>query len=187
VNLWTEFVPSALNVQYKIFPRICAESEVTWTPAAQKNLSDFTSRMLIAEQRLAALGLNFNRETNIQVGAWGPALPTSPTTTNYDITAYVAKAGEIDVSFVYNSGSDGINVYSVALLENGSQVDSNTFTAFAGLGTYTQTGNALGGVAYYVLHLPNYHPGSAYSLQVSMAEHGANNSTVGKVFLPNWN
>ena len=41
LNLWTEFVPSALNVEYKIFPRICAEAEVTWTPKAQKNYSDF--------------------------------------------------------------------------------------------------------------------------------------------------
>jgi hexosaminidase len=187
LNLWTEFVPSGLNMELKMFPRMCAESEVCWTPKAQKNLADFTTRLITDEQRLAAMGLNYNRETNTQIGSWGPSLPTSPTTTNYDITPYLTKAGEVDVSFIYNGGSDGINVYSVALLENGVQIDINTYTSFAGLGTYSQTGNALGGVAYYLLHLPTFHPGATYTIQASMAEHGANNSTTGKVFLPNWN
>lgn len=186
-NLWSEFVPSGLNVEYKIFPRICAEAEITWTPKAQKNYSDFTNRLVVDEQRLAQMGLNYNRETNTQIGAWGPSLPTSPTTFSYDITPYVTKAGEIDVSFIYTSGGDGINVYSTSLLENGTPVDLNTFTGFAGLATYGQTGNALGGVAYYILHLPSFHPGSTYTIQASMAEHGASASSNGKVFLPNWN
>jgi hexosaminidase len=186
-NLWTEFVPSGLNMEYKIFPRICAEAEMTWTPKAQKNLNDFTNRLVLANQRLAQMGINYNHENNTQIGSWGPSLPTSATNVTYDITAYVTKAGEIDVSFAYASGSDGINVYSVALLENGVQVDINNFTGFAGLGTYTQTGNALGGVAYYVLHLPQFHPGSTYTIQASVSEHGSNVSSNGKVYLPNWN
>lgn len=187
LNLWTEFVPSALNAEYKIFPRICAEAEVTWTPKAQKNYSDFTTRLATDEQRLSAMGLNYNRETNTLVASWGPSVPTTPTTYVYDITPYVTKNGEIDVSFIYTSGSDGLNVYSVALLENGNQVDLNTFTSFAGLGVYTQTGNSLGGVAYYALHLPWYHPGSTYQIQVSMAENGTHASSVGSIYLPNWN
>jgi hexosaminidase len=186
-NLWTEFVPSPLNVEYKIFPRICAEAEMTWTSKAQKNLSDFTNRLAMNVQRIAQLGLNYNRETNIQIGVWGPSVSTSPTTVTYDITPYVTKSGEIDVSFIYTSGSDGINVFSVALLENGVQVDMNTFTGFAGLANYTQTGNGLGGVAYYVVHLAVFHPGSTYTISASIAEHGVNASSNGKVFLPNWN
>ncbi len=187
LNLWTEFVPSALNVEYKMFPRLCAQSEVTWTPAASKNYSDFTTRLATDMQRLAAMGMNYNKETNVLVGTWGPSVPTSPTTVTYDLTPYVTKSGEIDVSFVYTSGSDGINVYSVTLLENGVQVDSNVFTGFAGLANYTQTGSSFGGVAYYALKLPWFHAGATYTIQVSMAEHGSNNSTTGKVFLPNWN
>jgi hexosaminidase len=186
-NLWTEFVPSALNVEYKMFPRVCAEAEMTWTPKAQLNFSDFTNRLAVNVQRLDQMGLNYNRGTNIQIGSWGPSLPTTATTVNYDITPYVNKAGDINVSFVYTSGSDGINVFSVALLENGTQVDQNTFTGFAGLANYTQTGNSLGGVAYYVVRLPVFHPGSTYTIQASIAEHGTKISSNGKVFLPNWN
>ena len=73
------------------------------------------------------------------------------------------------------------------LLENGVQVDINTFTGFAGLANYTQTGHAFGGVAYYILHLPQFHPGSTYTIQASIAEHGSSVSSNGKVYLPNWN
>jgi hexosaminidase len=185
-NLWTEFVPSGLNVEYKIFPRICAEAEITWTPKAQTNYADFTTRLVTAEQRLAQMGINYNRETNTLIGTWGPSVPTSPTTFNYDITPYITKRGEIDVSFVYNSGSDALNVYSVALLENGAQVDINTFTSFTGTTTWGQTANALGGLAYYIVHLQVFHPGSTYTIQASIAEHGNNASSNGKVYLPNW-
>ncbi|HVM50453.1 MAG TPA: beta-N-acetylhexosaminidase [Candidatus Acidoferrum sp.] len=187
VNLWTEFVPSPLNVEYKIFPRACAESEVTWTPKAQKNYSDFTARLAADEQRLAAMGLNYNRETNTLIGSWGPSVPTTATTVAYTVTPYITKAGEIDVSFVCTSKVDGLNVYWVALFENGVQVDLDTFHGFAGLANYTQTGSAYGGVAYYVLHLPAYHPGSTYTIQASISEQGSSASTSGNVYLPNWN
>ena len=191
VNLWTEFVPGSLNVEYKIFPRICAEAEVTWTPKAQKNLSDFTSRLVTGEQRLAQMGLNYNHETNTLIGTWGPTVSTNLT---YNITPYVNKRGEIDVSFVYSSGSDALNIYGVGLLENGTQVDTNSFRSFAGTTTgavYTQTGITVSGtnygLPYYILHLPVFHPGSTYTIQASVAENGSANSTSGKVFLPNWN
>lgn len=186
-NLWTEFVPSAMNVEYKMFPRLCAEAEVTWTSSSQKNYSDFTNRLIVGEQRLAQMGLNYNHETIPQIGSWGPWVPTTPTLTSYDITPYVTSAGEIDVSFVWNSGSDGINVFSVSLLENGTEVDRNTFTGFAYKTLFTQTGNAAGGLPYYMLHLARFHPGSTYTLQASMAENGTHASSSGKVFLPNWN
>jgi hexosaminidase len=187
-NLWTEFVPSGENVEYKIFPRVCAEAEVTWTPKAQKNYSDFTNRLASDEQRLGWMAMNYNHETVTQIGSWGPSVPTSATTVSYDITPYVSKGGEIDVSFAWTPGSsDGINVYWVKLLENGAPVDTNTFTGFAGAATYKQTPNALGGVAYYIMHLPWFHGGSTYTIQASMAENGAHTNSTGKVYLPNWN
>lgn len=187
VNLWTEFVPSALNVEYKMFPRLCAEAEVTWTSKAQKNnFSEFTTRLALDEQRLAQMGVNYNHENITQIGAWGPAVPTNGMVATYDITPYVTKGGEIDISFAWTSG-DGLNVSSVALLENGVQVDLNTFAGIAWNVIYTQTGNASGGLPYYVVHLPWYHPGSTYTIQASIAQHGSSANSSGKVFLPNWN
>jgi hexosaminidase len=186
VNLWTEFVPSGLNMAYKIFPRACAEAEVTWTPKAQKNYNDFTNRLVVDEQRMAQMGLNYNHEAITQIGNWGPTVSTSQSTVSFDVTPYITKSGEIDVSFAYTTGGSGINVYWVKLFENGTQVDMNTFTGFAGLANYTQTGNALGGVAYYVVHLAAFHPGSTYTIQASIAGNGGTSSS-GNVYLPNWN
>jgi hexosaminidase len=188
VNLWTEFVPSALNVEYKVFPRACAEAEVTWTSKAQKtNFNEFTARLAVDEQRLAAMGLNYNHENLTQIGSWGPAVAPNGTTVNYDITPYVNKGGEIDVSFAWTSGTDGLLINWVALLENGVPVDLNTFTGIAWNVTYTQTGYSLGGVPYYVVHLPWFHPGSTYTIQARISENGGSASSNGKVFLPNWN
>ena len=190
LNLWTEFVPSGLNMELKIFPRMCAESEVCWTPAAQKNFANFNSRLIIDEQRFDAMGLNYNRETNTQVGSWSNNLSSAGSTLNFDVTAAVTKSGEIDVSLIYNGGSHGVDTFWVSLLENGNQVDRNTFTGYTGLNTWSQTGNSLagaGGVPYYVLHLPVFHQGSTYTIQASVAEHGGSSNSVGKVFFPNWN
>lgn len=45
-NLWTEYVGSEKQVEYMIFPRMCALSEVVWSPKEGKNYSDFRSRLL---------------------------------------------------------------------------------------------------------------------------------------------
>ena len=75
----------------------------------------------------------------------------------------------------------------MALLEDGVQVDINTFAGIAWNVTYAQAGNSLGGVPYYVVHLPWFHPGSTYTIQASIARHGSSPNSSGKVFLPNWN
>ena len=135
-NLWAENVPSPENVEYKLFPRLCAMAEVTWTPAASKNYTDFTTRLVTHEQRLAQMGINYNHEAITQIGTWGPGPSQSPTytTVNYDITSYVTQAGEIDISFFYTGGSNALNINSVALLENGVQVDiDNAYLGTASL------------------------------------------------------
>jgi hexosaminidase len=187
LNLWTEDVPSGLNMEYKIFPRMCAEAEMTWTPKSLTSYTDFTTRLVVDEQRLAQMGLNYNHENITQIGTWGPSVPTSGTTVTYDITANVAKGGEIDVSFAYTSGADAINVSNVLLLENGTQVASDNHSGRAGAlfpNGFVQYSTLI--LAYYVLHLPTYHPGSTYTIQATIAGVGGTASN-GNVYLPNWN
>ncbi|MEO5572257.1 MAG: family 20 glycosylhydrolase [Bacteroidia bacterium] len=45
-NLWTEYIPDFSQVEYMIFPRMCALAEVVWTPALHKNYDDFRQRLL---------------------------------------------------------------------------------------------------------------------------------------------
>ena len=180
-NLWTEYVPSPENVEFKLFPRICALAELTWTPAASKNFASFQSRLVTHVQRLSAARFNYNSETVTQIGTWGPTVGTSLT---YNITPYVNKNGEIDVNFYYTSGSDAIQISSVSLLENGVQISSDTHLGTAGLIEYTPSTSYF--VPYFVLHLPWFHAGSTYTIQATIAGLGGNSSS-GTVYLPNWN
>lgn len=45
-NLWTEYIATEKQVEYMIFPRLCALSEVVWSPKEAKNYPDFRKRLL---------------------------------------------------------------------------------------------------------------------------------------------
>lgn len=45
-NVWTEYMNNEKHVEYMIFPRLCALSEVVWTPAEKKNWIDFRNRLM---------------------------------------------------------------------------------------------------------------------------------------------
>ncbi len=61
-NVWTEYIPSTKQVEYMLFPRICALSEVVWTPKDKKDYSDFERRMETQYQRLDRLGINYRKK-----------------------------------------------------------------------------------------------------------------------------
>ena len=44
-NLWTEYISTPEKVEYMLFPRLLALSEIAWTPAANKNYDDFLRRL----------------------------------------------------------------------------------------------------------------------------------------------
>lgn len=44
-NLWTESVPTIKRVEYLLFPRLVAFSEMVWLPAEKKNEKDFLDRL----------------------------------------------------------------------------------------------------------------------------------------------
>jgi hexosaminidase len=58
-NIWTEYMPSPGHVEYMAFPRLLAMAEVGWTSPERKNYDDFLTRVLVHEQRLRNLGVNF--------------------------------------------------------------------------------------------------------------------------------
>ncbi|WP_203256429.1 beta-N-acetylhexosaminidase [Hyunsoonleella ulvae] len=58
-NVWTEYMPSEDKVEYMVFPRIIAMSEVVWTKQEHKNYKDFTKRLEQFNKRLTALDINY--------------------------------------------------------------------------------------------------------------------------------
>jgi hexosaminidase len=60
-NLWSEYIPTAQQVEYMVLPRMSALAEVLWTPARLKNWPGFKERMQQQYQRFDALGANYAR------------------------------------------------------------------------------------------------------------------------------
>jgi hexosaminidase len=60
-NLWTEYITNPRKVEYMIFPRLSALSEVVWTPAASKNWNDFEKRLATQFKRYDLWGVDYSR------------------------------------------------------------------------------------------------------------------------------
>ncbi len=58
-NVWTEYMPDEKHVEYMVFPRILALSEVVWSPSENKNYPGFLNRVEQFHKRLKALNINF--------------------------------------------------------------------------------------------------------------------------------
>lgn len=60
-NLWTEYITNPGKVEYMIFPRLSALSEVLWTPATSKNWSDFEKRLAVQFKRYDLWKVHYSR------------------------------------------------------------------------------------------------------------------------------
>jgi hexosaminidase len=170
-------------VMFKAFPRACAMAEVTWTPAASKNYTNFLSRLAVEEQRLTQANVNYDHESIPAAGTWIPQqVPISYSTLQWDITTNAA-AGEIDVRFCYTNGANGLNIAWTSLLENGTEIDRDTH---AGIAQNATPKVATTDGTTYVLHLPARKVGATYQIEASVQGSGGTNSS-GIVYLPNWN
>ena len=60
-QLWSEFIHDQSDIDRQAFPRLCALAEVLWTPASERNLVDFQSRLHTHLARLDALSIGYYR------------------------------------------------------------------------------------------------------------------------------
>jgi len=58
-NIWTEYMPDFKHVEYMALPRLCALSEVVWSPSRKRDLSDFKQRLHTHCQRLEFMNINY--------------------------------------------------------------------------------------------------------------------------------
>ena len=64
-NVWTEYMPSEKHVEYMTFPRLCALSEVLWSPPQVRSLPDFLERLKLHLSRLDSWGVNYHRRNEL--------------------------------------------------------------------------------------------------------------------------
>ncbi|MES1224938.1 MAG: family 20 glycosylhydrolase, partial [Bacteroidota bacterium] len=60
-NVWTEYMLNTKKVEYMIFPRLSALSEVLWSPKEKRNWSDFEKRLLIQFKRYEKWKANYSK------------------------------------------------------------------------------------------------------------------------------
>ncbi|WP_414000332.1 beta-N-acetylhexosaminidase [Flavobacterium sp. W1B] len=63
-NVWTEYMENPAKVEYMIFPRLSALSEVLWSPKKTKNWSAFQSKIETQKKRYDMWGANYFKENN---------------------------------------------------------------------------------------------------------------------------
>jgi hexosaminidase len=60
-NLWTEYIKNTKKVEYMIFPRVSALSEVLWSPKDARDWSKFEPRLLVQFKRYDLWGSNYSK------------------------------------------------------------------------------------------------------------------------------
>lgn len=58
-NVWTEYIKTSEKVEYMVFPRLLALSEVNWSPLETKNYEDFQKRLSAHFPRLDKQNVNY--------------------------------------------------------------------------------------------------------------------------------
>lgn len=61
-NLWTEYIDNTSKVEYQIFPRVSALSEVLWSPKDARDWNNFKSRLPSQEARYKLWNANYCRK-----------------------------------------------------------------------------------------------------------------------------
>lgn len=65
-NVWTEHIRTADRLQYMIFPRLAALSEVAWSPADASDWDSFQARLPVQLDRYQQLGLNYADPSRVE-------------------------------------------------------------------------------------------------------------------------
>ncbi|MCK9617423.1 MAG: glycoside hydrolase family 20 protein [Lentimicrobiaceae bacterium] len=60
-NVWTEYIPDGKQVEYMIFPRMCALSEALWTYPQNRDFESFKKRLLSHLKLYDHLNINYSK------------------------------------------------------------------------------------------------------------------------------
>ncbi|WP_316747496.1 beta-N-acetylhexosaminidase [Pedobacter gandavensis] len=61
-NLWTEYITNPANVEYMLFPRLDALSEVLWSPKSKRSFPDFQKRLKQQLRRYDFMGIRYSKK-----------------------------------------------------------------------------------------------------------------------------
>jgi hexosaminidase len=61
-NVWTEYIGNNSKLEYMIFPRMTALSEVLWSPKENSSIDDFKQRLTQMNKRYELWNANYFKE-----------------------------------------------------------------------------------------------------------------------------
>ncbi|MER6949365.1 beta-N-acetylhexosaminidase [Nonomuraea sp. NPDC000554] len=76
-GIWTELIDSNRRVDYMAFPRVAAFAETVWSPA-ERDLTDFRTRLAAHLPRLDAIGVEYRHESGPLPWQTRPGVPGRP-------------------------------------------------------------------------------------------------------------
>lgn len=59
-NVWTEYMTNTKKIEYMVFPRIAALSEILWTPKRYQDWEFFEKRLMVQFDRYQKMGINYS-------------------------------------------------------------------------------------------------------------------------------
>jgi hexosaminidase len=60
-NVWTEYMNNTKKIEYMVFPRMAALSEVLWSKKENKNWDDFEKRLMVQMKRYEVMKWNYSK------------------------------------------------------------------------------------------------------------------------------
>lgn len=60
-NMWTEYISNQRKLEYMLFPRLAALSEVLWTPVSKKSMENFARKLPVQLKRYDRWKANYSR------------------------------------------------------------------------------------------------------------------------------
>ncbi|MEV4216719.1 family 20 glycosylhydrolase [Nonomuraea sp. NPDC049725] len=107
--LWGEFIRRVGQAQYYSFPRLIATAEAGWTPQAQRDYTDFRTRLSKAGGRLTVQGTNFFPTADVAWRTEALAEPVTvaagqPSGATWTVTAPGRAAADLKAGVVWSDG-----------------------------------------------------------------------------------
>ena len=173
--MWTEYTYE-FEVDRQVFPRLCALSEVLWSPQNARDFTNFSRRLDAHYLRLDSLGVEYNKP-EIRLGEWkNEQLDRGVTQLWYDVSDDINKDGIYRVNIVHDQGEDEVLVYWVALFKNNDEIARSSHLSKSLRHAFMR----------YPLRLTDYDPNAVYTLRISMSGK-KNGQSSGSVYMRRFN
>ncbi|MEU8168894.1 family 20 glycosylhydrolase [Micromonospora sp. NPDC049004] len=148
--LWGEFIRRVGQAQYYSFPRLIATAEVGWTPQAQRDYADFTTRLSVAGGRLTVEGVNFFPTADVPWRHQAIGRPTAvvvgaPAGATWTITAPGLRSTDLAATITWSDGRvealtpTATREPSIPAMQINSAFAVVSRRTFGAAGTYTGT------------------------------------------------